>query len=71
MLFFPVNWPFNLDFPALRDIVTVVIYGAVITTNLKLFGAWQHRHQVKEAPAADEGTPARRSRFGRPVRAKA
>jgi hypothetical protein len=71
MLFFPVNWPFNLDFPGLRDIVTVVIYGAVLTTNLKLFVAWQHRHQVKEAPATDEGTPARRSRFGRPVRAKA
>ena len=56
---------------ALRDIVTVVIYGAVITANLKLFVAWQHRHQVKEAPVADDGTPVRRSRFGRPVRAKA
>jgi hypothetical protein len=71
MLFFPVHWPFNLDFPGLRDIVTVVIYGAVLTTNLKLFVMWQQRHQVKETPATDDGTPVRRSRFGRPVRAKA
>lgn len=70
MLFFPVHWPFDLDFPSLRDIVTVVIYGAVLMTNLKLFVMWQQRHQVTETPA-DEGTPARRSRFGRPVRAKA
>ncbi len=71
MLFFPVHWPFNLDYPGLRDIVTVLIYVAVLGLNLKLFVMWQHRHQVKETPAADEGTPARRSRFGRPVRAKA
>ncbi len=70
MLFLPVNWPFNLDFPGLRDIATVGIYGAVLTANLKLFVSWQHRHQVKEAAATDEATPARRSRFGRPVRAK-
>jgi hypothetical protein len=71
MLFFPVHWPFSLDFPSLRDIVTVVIYVAVLGVNLKLFVMWQQRHQVKETPATDEGTPARRSRFGRPVRVKA
>ena len=29
MLFFPWHWPFNLDYPALRDIVVSMIYGAL------------------------------------------
>jgi hypothetical protein len=66
---FPVHYPFNLDFPALRDIVTVAIYGFVLVTNVKLFIMWQKRHEVKEAPAG-EAAPARRSRFGRPLRAR-
>jgi hypothetical protein len=70
MLFFPWHWPFNLDYPALRDIVTALIYVVVLGANLKLWVMWQRRHEVKEAPAAAEGTPARRSRFGRPLRAK-
>ena len=70
MLFFPWHWPFNLDFPALRDIVVSVIYGAVIGANLKLWIMWQHRHEVKEAPAEAAGAPARRSRFGRPLRVR-
>jgi phosphatidylglycerophosphate synthase len=70
MLFLPWHWPFNLDYPALRDIVTTGIYLAVIGANLKLWVLWQRRHEVKEAPAAAEGAPARRSRFGRPLRVK-
>jgi hypothetical protein len=70
MLFFPWHWPFNLDFPALRDIVTTVIYVALLGANLKLWVMWQRRHEVREAPAAVEGAPARRSRFGRPLRVK-
>ena len=70
MLFLPWHWPFNLDYPALRDIVTTAIYLAVLGANLKLWVMWQHRHEVKEAPAAPEGAPARRSRFGRPLRVK-
>ncbi|HEV3452166.1 MAG TPA: hypothetical protein VG869_13320 [Acidimicrobiia bacterium] len=70
MLFLPWHWPFNLDFPALRDVVTTVIYVALLGANLKLWVMWQRRHEVREAPAAVEGAPARRSRFGRPLRVK-
>jgi hypothetical protein len=67
MLFFPWHWPFNLDYPALRDIVVSMIYGAMLGLNIFLFAAWQKRHVVAEKPAED-ATPARRSRFGRPLR---
>jgi hypothetical protein len=67
MLFFPWHWPFNLDYPALRDIVVTMIYGAMLGLNIFLFVAWQKRNVVVEKPAGD-ATPARRSRFGRPLR---
>lgn len=67
--FLPVNYPFNLDFPAVRDIVVTVIYVAFLGLNLKLWVMWQKRHEIAAAPAADDATPARRSRFGRPLRA--
>jgi hypothetical protein len=67
MLFFPWHWPFNLDYPALRDIVVTMIYGAMLGLNIVLFAAWQKRNVVVEKPAED-ATPAKRSRFGRPVR---
>jgi hypothetical protein len=67
MLFFPWHWPFNLDYPALRDIVVTMIYGAMLGLNIALFVMWQKRNVVVEKPAADT-TPAKRSRFGRPLR---
>ena len=67
MLFFPWHWPFNLDYPALRDIVVTMIYGAMLGLNIVLFVMWQKRNVVVEQPAADT-TPAKRSRFGRPLR---
>ena len=67
MLFFPWQWPFNLDYPALRDIVVTLIYGAMLGLNIALFVMWQKRNVVVEKPAADT-TPAKRSRFGRPLR---
>jgi hypothetical protein len=67
MLFFPWHWPFNLDYPALRDIVVSMIYGAFLGLNIFVFAMWQKRNVVVEKPAA-ETTPAKRSRFGRPVR---
>jgi len=70
MLFFPVNWPFNFDYPSMRDTVAVLIYVVTLGLDLKLWVMWQRRHEVKEAPAAAEGAPARRSRFGRPLRAR-
>jgi hypothetical protein len=67
MLFFPWNWPFDFNFPALRDIVVTVIYIFFLGLNVKLFVMWQDRNKVPtEAPAA--GVPERRSRFGRPLR---
>jgi hypothetical protein len=64
----PVHYPFNFDFPALRDIVVTMIYGVLLVTNLKLWVMWQHRLEVKAEPEGTEAAPARRSRFGRPLR---
>jgi hypothetical protein len=71
MLFFPVHWPFSLDYPALRDIVVTVIYVVFLGANLKLWVMWQRRHEVHEPAAVAGDAPVRRSRFGRPLRAKA
>jgi len=70
MLFLPFNWPFNYDYPSMRDTVAVLIYVVMLGIDLKLWVMWQRRHEVKEAPAAVEGAPAKRSRFGRPVRVR-
>ena len=70
MLFLPFNWPFNYDYPSMRDTVAVLIYVVTLGIDLKLWVMWQRRHEVKEAPAAVEGAPAKRSRFGRPVRVR-
>ncbi len=67
MLFFPWHWPFNLDYPAVRDIVVSGLYGVLLGANIALFAQWQKRNQVVEAPPADT-TPTKRSRFGRPLR---
>lgn len=70
MLFFPWNWPFNFDYPALRDIVVSGIYVVLLGLNVMLFVKWQDRKRVPDAaPAvADDALPAKRSRFGRPLR---
>jgi hypothetical protein len=67
MLFFPWHWPFNLDYPALRDVVVSGLYGVLLGLNIALFAQWQKRNQVVEAPSPDS-TPTKRSRFGRPLR---
>jgi hypothetical protein len=43
------------------------IYVVFLGLNIFLFAAWQKRNVVVEQPAP-ETTPARRSRFGRPLR---
>ena len=65
MLFFPWNWPFNIDKHAVRDIIVVGIYGIGVGLNLGLFVAWQKRGQEK--PEAEAAKP-KTSRFGRPLR---
>jgi hypothetical protein len=62
-----VDFPFNFDFPAMRDIVVTGIYATVLVANLIMWSKWQRRFEVK-APTEGETAPARRSRFGRPLR---
>jgi hypothetical protein len=66
--FLPFDWPFNFDYPALRDVGVTLIYVVLLGVNLKLWVMWQHRHQV--AAATDDAQP-KRSRFGRPLRTTA
>lgn len=63
-----VNWPFNMDKKAVRDILVTGIYVVVFGLNLYLFAAWQKRGQ-----ATDEAVEAKpkTSRFGRPLRRRA
>lgn len=68
MLFFPWQWPFNFDYPALRDIVVSGIYVVLLGLNVFLFAKWQDRKKVAEPAAGESATPAKRSRFGRPLR---
>ncbi|MEX2256910.1 MAG: hypothetical protein WEC34_15860 [Acidimicrobiia bacterium] len=62
--FVPINYPFSLDFPALRDIVVSLIYGVFLVGNVKLFSLWQARNEVP----AESAEPEKTSRFGRPLR---
>jgi len=59
--------PFNIDMPAVRDIMVTGIYIVMLGLNIYLFAAWQKRNVVVEKPA-DDATPVKRSRFGRPLR---
>jgi hypothetical protein len=60
-----VNWPFNMDKKAVRDIIVTVIYVVLFGLNLYLFVAWQKRGQE---PAEAAEAPPKVSRFGRPLR---
>lgn len=68
--FIPINYPFSLDYPAVRDIVVATLYIVLLGLNLKLWVMWQSRNDVAPAPTAesDDAAPAKRSRFGRPLR---
>lgn len=66
--FIPINYPFSMDYPALRDIVVTLIYVVLLGLNLKLWVMWQHRLDVP-AEADAEGAPTKKSRFGRPLQA--
>jgi uncharacterized membrane protein len=67
LLFFGVNWPFNMNKQAVRDIIVVGIYLVFFGANLFLFSAWQKRGEEK--PVTEE--KPRTSRFGRPLRRRA
>ena len=65
------NWPVSIDLQAIRDIVVVGIYGVFFVGTIALFVMWQNR-KVKSPDDAEEQTVVvGRSRFGRPLKAKA
>ena len=65
------NWPFSIDLQhGVRDPLVVVIYLIFFGLNIAGFVLWQKRPTVSEA-AERTPVPAGRSRFGRPLKAKA
>ncbi len=65
------NWPFSIDLQhGVRDVLVVLIYVAFFAGNIALFVLWQKRPTESEVAAAVP-VPAGRSRFGRPLKAKA
>jgi hypothetical protein len=65
------NWPISIDLQhGVRDLLVVLIYLVFFAGNIALFVLWQKRPTESEAA---EATPvsAGRSRFGRPLKAKA
>jgi hypothetical protein len=66
-----LNWPFSIDLQhGVRDLLVVLIYVAFFAGTIALFVLWQKRPTVSEAAEATP-VPAGRSRFGRPLKAKA
>ena len=66
------NWPFSVDMQAVRDVAVVGIYVVFFAANIALFVMWQNR-KVKTDDDDTEEKPVvvGRSRFGRPLKAKA
>ena len=65
------NWPVSIDLQhGVRDPLVVVIYLIFFGLNIAAFVLWQKRPTVSEV-AESTPVPAGRSRFGRPLKAKA
>ena len=68
------NWPFSIDLQhGLRDPLVVVIYLIFFGLNIAVFVMWQKRPTAAQAAEAAErpAVDAGKSRFGRPLKAKA
>ena len=65
-----VNWPVSIDMQAVRDVVVVGIYIVFFAINIALFVLWQDR-KTKTEDAEEKPVVVGRSRFGRPLKAKA
>ena len=65
-----IHYPFNFDFPALRDIIVSGMYVQFLVLNIWLWSKWQKRFEVKPEPDPS-AVPERKSRFGRPLRRNA
>jgi hypothetical protein len=59
------------NYQQVRDFIVVLIYGAFVGANLRLWMMWQQRLAPKPEPASEAGKVLRTSRFGRPVKSKA
>ena len=64
------NWPVSIDMQAVRDIVVVGIYVVFFARNIALIVKWQDR-KTKTEDAEEKPVVVGRSRFGRPLKAKA
>jgi hypothetical protein len=68
------NWPFSVDLQhGLRDPLVVVIYLIFFGLNIAAFVMWQKRPTAAQAAEAAErpAVDAGKSRFGRPLKARA
>jgi hypothetical protein len=64
------NWPVSIDMQAVRDVVVVGIYIVFFAINIALFVLWQDR-KTKTEDTEEKPVVVGRSRFGRPLKAKA
>jgi hypothetical protein len=65
------NWPASIDMQAVRDIMVVGIYVVFFGANIALFVKWQGRKTKTEDTEEKPAVVVGRSRFGRPLKAKA
>lgn len=64
------NWPVSIDAQSVRDVLVVGIYVVFFGTNIALFVKWQGR-KTKPEDTEEKPVVVGRSRFGRPLKAKA
>jgi hypothetical protein len=65
------NWPISIDMQAVRDVAVVVLYNIFFVANIILFVKWQARKPKPEGGEEAQAVVVGRSRFGRPLKAKA
>jgi hypothetical protein len=64
------NWPASINLQAMRDVLVVGIYLVFFAGNIALFVKWQGR-KTKAESSDEKPAVVGRSRFGRPLKAKA
>jgi hypothetical protein len=64
------NWPVSIDMQAVRDVAVVVLYNIFFVGNIILWLKWQGR-KTKTEDVEEKPVVVGRSRFGRPLKAKA
>lgn len=72
-IFLGISLPFDIPKQAVRDTIAAGIYIVFFGANIALWSQWQKRPTVAESEAAETAEPKviGRSRFGRPLKAKA